>query len=116
MVPYARRHFGRNFFYQHDNAPPHRARRIQQYLEQEAVQQLPWPAVSPDLNPIEHAWSALGRAVRKGPIRPTNLRELEDALVQQWVALRQRDLNELIESVASHTDAVNQARGGYTRY
>lgn len=116
MVPYARRHFGRNFLLQHDNAPAHRARRVQEYLQEEEIEQLPWPAFSPDLNPIEHAWDALDRGVRKRPIQPTNLRELEDALVQEWVALSQRDLNKLIESVPRRIEAVIQARGGYTRY
>ena len=115
-MPYARRHFGRNFLYQHDNAPAHCARRTQVYLEEEDIEQLPWPAFSPDLNPIEHAWDALGRAVRNRPNRPTNLRELEEALVQEWGNLSQRDLNKLIESVPRHIDAVIQARGGYTRY
>ncbi len=56
MLPYARRHFDRNFLFQHDNA--HRARRLQDFLEEEEeeVGQLPWPPYSPDLNPIEHAW------------------------------------------------------------
>ena len=92
-VSYARRYFGRNVLRQHDNAPTHRARRTQQYLEQEEIEQLPWSVFSPDLNPIEHAWNALCMAVKKGLIRPINLRQLEDALFQEWVAFGQRDLN-----------------------
>jgi hypothetical protein len=37
-----------------DNARPHRARIVQHFLQQEAVQTIPWPAMSPDMNPIEH--------------------------------------------------------------
>ena len=76
----------------------------------EEIDQLSWPAFSPDLNLIEHAWDALGRAVQKRSIRPTNLRELEDALLQEWGALSQRDLNKLMESVPRRTDAAIQAR------
>ena len=34
-----------------DNARPHRARIVQHFLQQEAVQTIPWPAMSPDMNP-----------------------------------------------------------------
>ena len=37
-----------------DNARPHRARIVHHFLQQEAVQTIPWPAMSPDMNPIEH--------------------------------------------------------------
>ena len=117
MLPYARRHFGRNFLFQHDNAPAHRARRLQDFLEEEEVGQLPWPPYSPDLDPIEHAWDALDRAIRKRDVQPTHLRELGEALIQEWNGLSQRDLlNNLVESLPRRIDAVIQARGGYTRY
>lgn len=116
MVPYARAHFGRNFLFQHDNAPAHRARRLQGYLEEEEIDQLPWPAYSPDLNPIEHCWDELGRAVRKRDVQPTTLAELRVALTQEWNNLSQRYINKLIESVPRRVRAVLQARGGYTRY
>ena len=41
MVPYAKDNFGRNFLFYHDNAPAHRARRIQDFFEEENIEQLP---------------------------------------------------------------------------
>ena len=48
----------------HDNARPHVARICRQFLNRINVNVLPWPAVSPDINPIEHIWDYLGRKVR----------------------------------------------------
>ena len=40
--------------YMDDNARPHRSRAVAAFLQSEAVTSVPWPAMSPDLNPIEH--------------------------------------------------------------
>ena len=64
----------------HDNARPHVAMICRQFLNRNNVNVLPWPAVSPDLNPIEHIWDYLGRKVRaRGKVH--NLRDLENALI-----------------------------------
>ena len=55
LIPYARQRFRRNVLLQHDNAPQHRARVVQDFLLQQQIDKLPWPAYSPDCNPIEHS-------------------------------------------------------------
>ena len=47
--------------FQHDNARCYVARVCQELLNQNYICVLPWPALSPDLAPIEHLWDELGR-------------------------------------------------------
>ena len=59
----------------HGNARLHVARICRQFLNRNNVNVLTWPAVSPDMNPIEHIWDYLGRKVRaRGNVH--NLRDL----------------------------------------
>ncbi|GFW05422.1 transposable element Tcb2 transposase [Trichonephila clavipes] len=57
-----------------DNARPHRANLVDEFLESEDIKRIPWPANSPDLNPIENLWDYLGRAIarRHPPPRDVN--------------------------------------------
>nr|CAH7744120.1 unnamed protein product [Callosobruchus chinensis] len=45
---------GDQFIFMNDNARPHRTRAVQQALENGNIARLEWPAISPDVNPIEH--------------------------------------------------------------
>ena len=50
--------------FQQDNARPHIARHSMAFLQQHHVDVLPWPALSPDLAPIEHLWDEMRRRLR----------------------------------------------------
>ncbi|GFV51624.1 transposable element Tcb1 transposase [Trichonephila clavipes] len=54
---------GPTFVLMNDNARLHRADILDDYLESEGTARMAWPAYSPDLNPTENLWDALGRAV-----------------------------------------------------
>ena len=72
---------GDDFILMDDNARPHRARIGNEYLQRETIERMDWPAKSPDLFPIEHAWDILQRRISNRQNQPNSLQELADALV-----------------------------------
>ena len=70
--------------YQDDNAPAHRARVATDFLTNQNVNRMNWPALSPDLNPIEHLWDELGRRIHANYPPPRNVNYLFRNLNQEW--------------------------------
>jgi hypothetical protein len=70
----------------------------------EAVTSVSWPAMSPDLNFIEHIWDMLGRRIqaREPPVQ--NIRQLEATLHQQ---LSQQDIRCLTGGMRRRVEAKN---------
>ena len=74
------------------------------------------PAMSPDLNPIEHIWDMLGRRILAHDPPVQNIRQLEAALHQEWLQLSQQDIRRLTGRMRRRLEAVIQALEGFTRY
>ncbi|GFX73902.1 transposable element Tcb2 transposase [Trichonephila clavipes] len=60
VVPYAAA-IGDDFILMNDNFKPFRANLVEDFLFEEGIVRMEWPACSPDMKPIEHVWDALGR-------------------------------------------------------
>jgi hypothetical protein len=116
LIPHARHIYNNNFVYAHDNAPAHRARLVNDFLAQQEVNQLDWPAMSPDMNPIEHIWAHISKEINDVEPSPANLQELRDTLVIIWNAIPQQLIDTLIDGMPRRLRALHAARGGHTRF
>lgn len=102
--------------FQDDNARPHRARIVDDFLHQQHITRIEWPACSPDLNPIENLWDQLGRAVRHRLNAHSTLADLRRFLVEEWNRLPQHNVQRLVHSMRRRCEACIAAAGGPTGY
>ena len=112
-VPFFQRHGPA--IWMRDNARPHVAKICRQFLNRNDINVLPWPAVSPDMNPIEHIWDYLGRKVRaRGNVH--NLRDLENASIQEWNNIPNVVISRYVRPMRGRFAACINSRGGHNRY
>nr|KAF6378858.1 hypothetical protein mMyoMyo1_009748 [Myotis myotis] len=105
-------------FFQQDNAPCLGARIVQEWFQEHEgdFTLLRWPPQSPDLNPIEHLWDEVKRAIRQLVPQPSNLTELDSAVHQAWCQIPRITFQHLVESMPRRIAAVLKAKGGPTKY
>lgn len=115
VVPFAP-FIGEHFLLMHDNARPHAAGIVTQYLEEVGIAAMEWPARSADMNPIEHLWDQIKRRVRGRHNPPSTLEQLRTALIEEWDTFPQDKIRDLIGSMPRRVRALKNARGGNTSY
>ncbi|GFX43806.1 DDE_3 domain-containing protein [Trichonephila clavipes] len=107
---------GDKFVFMDDNATCHRTLAVQDCLDSEGIQRLVWPARSPDLNPIENAWDALGMQVAGRNYPPTNKNTLIRALTEEWDKLPQQLLDNVVQSMVRRVECCITLHGGHIPY
>ena len=105
-----------NLVFQQDNARPHVANVTRNFLQANDINVLPWPACSPDCNPIEHVWDYMGRRLRQRNPQPNNVHEMTVALQDEWARIPRYLLRNWCGSMKRTLAAVIASRGGHTRY
>ncbi|GFU65248.1 transposable element Tcb1 transposase [Trichonephila clavipes] len=115
LVPYAAA-IGDDFILMDDNCRPHRANLVEDFLFEEGIVRMEWPACSPDMNPIEHVWDALRRRVSGRQTHPQTLQELEKAILEKWDRIPQLVINSLIDSMPQRCSTLLAVRGNHTPY
>ncbi|KAK3535289.1 hypothetical protein QTP70_007432 [Hemibagrus guttatus] len=100
MLPTLWEQFGDDpFLFQHDCTPVTKARSIKTWMSEFGVEELDWPAQSPDLNPIEHLWDELEWRLRARPSRPTSVPDLTNVLLEERSKIPINTLLNLVESL-----------------
>ena len=113
------------FIFQQDNAPIHVSKLTRDFFKQYNLPVMKWPPNSPDLNPIEHMWTALKAEFHKewealGSKRPSKSAEAmaiyKEILQRVWKEKLSDLAQRLVNSMPRRIAAVIQARGGHTPY
>ena len=110
MVTFIARH--RNHTSQHDNIRAYFARATSDFLQQNDMDVMRWPALSPCLHLIEHLCSDIQRFIEFQPM-PTTTAELGATLFMVWAGIE--FINDLMHSMARGCVAVIHATAGNTQ-
>jgi hypothetical protein len=116
MLPYAHQHYGTDFTFQQDGASIHRSKRTLEFFAEQEVRVLPWPARSPNLNPIENLWSIMSRHVYAYGRQFSSVCELKAALYEAWDAINMSVLLALIKSMPRRCKECIKKPGNKTHY
>ena len=103
-----------DFMFQQDLAPAHSARSTMRWLEDHGIEVLPWPANSPDFNPIENLLGLMKRRMTKE--RSSTQEELKGTIRRAWNSVTSEDCYRLVSSMPQRIQAVIAAKGAATKY
>ena len=107
---------GSDWIVQQDDAPIHRAKVNLTWFKSQKINVLPWPSLSPDLNPIENLWGILARKVYAGGKQFRSKEQLKTAILKSWEEISIEQLRALVESMPERIFEVIKLNGAKTKY
>lgn len=103
-------------YFQQDNDSAHASNATNQWIEQQGISLLGWPAHSPDLAPAENIFGILARAVYKNHLHYNTKKELQDAITKCWEELSQQTIQHIVDSMKQRMVDLIAAKGRSTNY
>lgn len=112
LLPFVTPLYGKKFTYQQDNATIHTSAYSKAWLKKQKIKVMPWPANSPDLNPIENLWGEFARQVYdNGRQQFGSKSELQEALEYHWTKIEHSLLEKLVGTMHECMIALLHANG-----
>ena len=98
----------------HGNAPCHAARYTKEWMFSQDITALPWPSVSPDLNPIENLWGLLNNKIERDQAKKKE--ELILAINCHWFEFDFKILQNLATSMNDRLKVCIEGNGYLVNY
>jgi transposase len=92
-----------------DGAPAHSAKLTREFLQESGVQTVPWPAKSPDLNPIENLWGIMKSRIRVET--KADVEDLEIAIIDAWNEVSDEEIDALVKSFPHRVRRMVESKG-----
>ena len=106
--------YNNNWHLQQDNDPKHTSCVAKNFIAENGIQVIDWPSNSPDLNPIENVWHIIKNNVEKRMPKDTD--ELKRFMVEEWDAISEETVNNLILSMKKRCELVLEENGDRISY
>jgi hypothetical protein len=116
LVPFLGRNKHINWKYQQDNASIHRSKSTMKWFATKKINCMDWPALSPDLNPMENLWGILVQQIYGGGTQYDSADFLKSAILRAWSKIPVSTLKKLVQSMPNRIADVIENRGDKTKY
>jgi transposase len=116
LLPYLRRFRRKPLVFQQDNASVHRSHSTNAWMQEHHINVLPFPARSPDLNPMENLWGIIVRDIYANNRQYQCIQDLRIAILQAWNRIDKTTILNLMNSMPNRLFQVINRSGGLSDY
>ena len=116
LIPSIHLHQSNDFMVVQDSSPVHKANNTTRWFEDKNLRDriIPWPARSPDLNPIKNIWNLMKLQVYRN--KPNNVTELKECILNAWINISSDTTIKLVESMPRRIRSVLNRKGNPIQY